>query len=112
MTAGNIIQDLLDLEESLFLSGDWSGLSDLADQKEKVLREHSLAIENFNEDVYAEILTKARRNEMLILAAQRGVLNASRTIQGARACDNSQAYSRGGRKFSLSTTPISLKKRV
>jgi len=98
--AADALEDHLDHERKMILSGQIDGLLRAGREKERLLTRLSGAGES--EDVIRRIRRKAERNQELLMAAARGIKSAARRIDQLRTPAASlKTYGRDGATAAL-----------
>lgn len=107
----NVIKDLeriLADEQTCLLTGDYLGLSDLADRKSLLadrLREAALTLDA---GACNRLADKAAHNEALLRSAQRGIQAAMMQLDQFTNGEHQSTYSKGGQRSPLSRNPSSI----
>ena len=102
--AADALEDLLDQERGLLLSGRIDGLLRMAGEKERMLAR--LAGIDAPADTLERLRVKAERNQQLLTAAARGIKSAARRLEAMCAPETGlRTYGRTGAAADLSRTP-------
>ncbi|MCB1347247.1 MAG: hypothetical protein R3D59_06415 [Paracoccaceae bacterium] len=100
--AADALEDHLDHERKMILSGQIEGLLRATGEKERLLSR--LPRGGDHDEVFQRLRRKAERNQQLLLAAARGMKSAARRIDGLRTAETSlRTYSRDGAAANLVT---------
>ncbi len=101
--AADALEDHLDHERDMILSGQIDGLLRASGEKERLLARLPGAGENA--EVFQRLRKKADRNQQLLLAAARGIKSAARRIETLKTATTSlRTYGRDGAATDLTNT--------
>jgi len=101
--AADALEDHLDHERRLILSGQIDGLLRASAEKERLLGR--LPGAGDNAEVFTRLRKKAERNQQLLAAAARGLKSAARRIEGLNTSATSlRTYGRDGAAADLTNT--------
>lgn len=99
--AADALEDLLDHERKMILSGQIDGLLRASGEKERLLSRLPGAGEN--DQVIERLRAKAERNQQLLLSAARGIRSAARRVEALKTASTSlRTYGRDGAAAELS----------
>lgn len=106
------LDEILENEREFLLNGELGSLTELADEKERLL-EALADHEAENRTAIEPIARKLKRNEELLSSALEGIRSVARKLaelrENRRALDT---YDKTGRKKSVDTTKSSVEKRA
>ncbi|HCQ65917.1 MAG TPA: hypothetical protein DIU07_12530 [Rhodobacteraceae bacterium] len=93
--AADALEDHLDHERKMILSGQIDGLLRASGEKQRLLKRLPSASES--DEVIQRLRRKAERNQELLLAAARGIKSAARRVDSLRTSSGSlRTYGRDG----------------
>lgn len=101
--ASDALEDLLDHERKLILSGQIDGLLRASQDKERLLAR--LVATGDDAAVFDRLRRKAERNQQLLAAAARGIKSAARRVEALKTTTASlRTYGRDGTAADLNIT--------
>ena len=107
----SVIEDLeriLADEQTRLLTGDYSGLADLADRKTMLAERLEHAAPTLDVGACKRLADKAAHNETLLRSAQRGIQAAMTQLDQFTNGEHQSTYSKGGQRRALSPNPSSI----
>jgi len=108
MNVVNEIEDVLQQEQELLLSGNYAGLEALIRRKSGLVKRLSETRPNVPGEAYAQLARRASQNEAMLGAAQRGLQSALAQLRQLAAAEEQSTYSREGKRRFLSPQPSSI----
>lgn len=106
------LEKLLTEERALLLAGDYAGLDGLIERKSKLEQRLAEKKPDLSVEAYEQLAQKAKHNEALLEAAQRGLHSAMSQLRQLADGESQKTYSKDGQRTSLSRKPVSIAQKI